>query len=761
MSGMGDNAAFFRPPVDAYPAEYPEDLNSTGLLDYWRVIVNRKYTILGLMILGGILGFLSTLRQPFIYRASTTVEIQTYNENFMGIGQIDPQAPNYSPNQVNIETQLRILQGDALKSRVLERLGRELVPSPPVVFTDKLAALRMKAQELLGRTSQDPLISLRQSLGRAAGTLEIQYINGTRLIEIRCESTSPEVAASFANAMANEYIEQNLEARLKGLQRTSQWFTTQLGQLKEKLAESERELRRATQAGAAPADPQADALATARLMSLQQELSGAQSDRIRKEAQYQLALGSVDDLKSTAFEQFSPALAQYRVKIDEARRSLADLSKTFTPAHYKVQQLEKQLTEYELLAKREREDVLQRLKSDLDGAKAREQALSGAYHKQTRGSGPGAVGPNFDMSLMQREVDINRQLYNMMLQQLTTAGVAAAVPTNNIRIIDPAVPSGYPSNVNEARFTILGSVTGLLFGLALTIIIKNLDRSVTAPGHASSFVQARELGVIPSLRVDRPTLKDRFRDGGISEAISFRKQRDEGGNVELITSSETTSLLADSFRATLASILIPHEMRGHRPKLLVVSSPHLKEGKSTVISNLGIALVEVKRRVLLVDADLRRPRLHDVFKVDNETGLSEIIDDTMPIADYPLEALAKPTGIPNLFLLPSGRSKSAINTLLFSLRCKELFDRLTTEFDMVLIDTPPMLQFSDARILGRLADGVILVFRSGVTDKESAMGACQRLQEDGTNLIGTILNDYLPPTQGTKYYQYKDYYRRT
>ena len=184
------------------------------------------------------------------------------------------------------------------------------------------------------------------------------------------------------------------------------------------------------------------------------------------------------------------------------------------------------------------------------------------------------------------------------------------------------------------------------------------------------------------------------------------------------------------------------------------------EGKTTIISNLGIALAEMSRRVIIVDADMRRPRQHQVFDVANAWGLSDLLQEETLIEDYPKETLARKTDIPNLNLLVSGPMTLSIPSILHSDRMTRLLGRLKREFDFVLIDCPPMIHLADARVVGRFADGVILVIRAGKTSQEAAISAVQRFNEDGTRVLGTILNDWDPRTvANTQRYRYeKTYY---
>ena len=210
-------------------------------------------------------------------------------------------------------------------------------------------------------------------------------------------------------------------------------------------------------------------------------------------------------------------------------------------------------------------------------------------------------------------------------------------------------------------------------------------------------------------------------------------------------------MCAESFRATLTSILFAGG-QGRRPRVLVVTSPNPGEGKTTVISNLAVSLAEINRRVLLIDADLRRPRVHQLFGMPNHFGLTDLLAAPEPIEQIPLKASSLESGVPGLYVLPSGSRTYNISSLLHSPRMGELLERALRVFDTVLIDTPPVKQIADARVLGRLSDGVVLVLRAGQTTRGTARAAADRFAEDGIRVLGTVLNSWDPDTNGSGYY---------
>jgi capsular exopolysaccharide synthesis family protein len=288
----------------------------------------------------------------------------------------------------------------------------------------------------------------------------------------------------------------------------------------------------------------------------------------------------------------------------------------------------------------------------------------------------------------------------------------------------------------------------------LIVIRERGDRTLRKPGDTGNYLKVAELGVVPSVKrawVSRivPTHEP------LSLSIEGNGKHKIDSAVGLATREIDTPALLDAFRATLTSILYASP-KGERPRVVLVSSANPVEGKTTVVSNLAITMAKVNLRVLLIDADLRKPRVHSFFGIDNSEGLSDTLRGGGPLA-------IRQSRIRNLSILPSGPDSDP--NLLYNMGVGDLLGRLRNQFDMILIDTPPMLQMPDARIIARHTDGIVLVVRAQKTTREAALLACRRFIEDGTPLLGVVLNDW-NPRQGSdvysKYYSnYRHYYNKT
>ncbi len=315
------------------------------------------------------------------------------------------------------------------------------------------------------------------------------------------------------------------------------------------------------------------------------------------------------------------------------------------------------------------------------------------------------------------EVEANRRFYEAMLQKANDARMASVVGQSNILLIAPAEPASRPYKPNLQLNLALGTLGGLVLAIGWVLLQEQNTPALHAPGEAGTYLALPELGAIPNdgangkLRVERAVLE------------------------------QASSSLSESFRSTLASIL---SRNGESPHVLVVTSSRPMEGKTTVVSNLGIALAEIGGKVLLIDGDMRRPQLHRIFDQSNGWGLSDLLREGSATNELPRDVPVNKTAVPHLYLLPSGASTDNIFGLLYSGRMSQILSRFREEFDYVLVDAPPCLEFADARNMARYADGLVLVVRANYTGRKTAQAAVHRLDCDGIRVTGVVLNRWDP-----------------
>jgi capsular exopolysaccharide synthesis family protein len=734
------------------------ETGSSGLVDYWKVILRHKATVLLLFLLGGLAGFLYTLPDTPVYRAHATLEVQGLNENFLNMKDLSPTGSGSMDPTGDILTQVKLLESQALRERAVAKLKAQPGPASTATY----AKNRLAAWKKVLRLDPGTPLTWESALSMAAGSLAIRASGTTRIIDVSSDSTDPKVAADFANTLVNEFIEQDLEGRLTTNERTGAWLMQQINDLKIQLEKSEDQLQSYAigvglqMAGSGEGkDGAKENVADAKLRQLQVEMLTAQAERVTAQSKYELISSAPPESLPQVLDD--EGLRDYQAKLAELRRQLVELTTSLTPTNPKVVKIQAQINEVENTLKKERGNVVTRIKNDYEAAERRERLITAEYTTQLK-IVDAQAGKAVHYDILKRDADTNHQIYQSMLQRVKEGSIASAMRASNYRVVDPAKPPGGPYKPNPKQSATMGSLGGLVLGILFVLVRERADRSLQQPGDAAHFLNLPELGVIPS---DRAGTAARLY--GAHSAVSLAAaQSNEAQEVALATFKRRPSLMAESFHDTLTSILFSGQ-NGIQPQVIVMCSPSPSEGKTTVSSNLAAALAEINQKVLLIDADMRRPRLHHIFGVANDEGLSTILKNHAPILGRPRPPIVVETEVPGLCLMPSGPAVSNASNLLYSPRLAELLRAVRSEFDYVLIDTPPMLQLADARIMSQHCDTVILVVRAGKTTRDAARAARQKFQQDGTPILGIVLNDWIPGLNGygydSKYYdRYAKYY---
>jgi polysaccharide biosynthesis transport protein len=728
------------------PQQEPQGYSSFP--DYWQLMVRHRMTLLSFTIAGLFAAILISLIQTPIYRVRTSLEIQ--NTNFMDVKtESGESAGNYTTPETYVETQVKLLQSESLLEHVIDKL--KLHQERP---KSGWQAFAWHVHRLFDWSGTSKLPEKEELIRKIQRNLTVRASGNSRLLEVLYESPDPQLAADFANTLVSQFIELSQEARWKSAQGTAEWLTNHLDQMKAQLEASEARLQDyAVSSGLSPASEK-DSPAVNRLKELQDELSKAQADRISKQAKFEEAKSKpVDSLPELLEDQ---TMRDYREKLTELQRQYAELSATLTPQHYRVQRVQAQINELKSAMQKERSNVLRRIGNEFAAAVRRERLLLDAQDNQEKVvADQSSKAIHYDT--LKRDVDSNRHLYEVMLQRVKEASLATAMRDSNVLVVDRARPPLLPYRPSLPMNAAIGLFSGAFLGFAFMMVRERIDRRICAPGDAQVYLDLPELGVIPLDESATPVpILDRLSLHRSPAPLPARKpvNPSRGDCPELATWKRKPSLLAECARTTLTSILLPSE-DGQAPQVIVFTSPRSGDGKTTVACNLSIAMAEIGRKVLLIEGDLRRPRLHKVFGAPNHSGLSDLLWTDIPLETVPIGHLVQQTDVSGLSLLPGGSCRVTPANLFYSPRMKRLLNRFRKEFDMILIDAPPMIHLADARVLGRFGDGVILVVRAGETTTESALFACHRFEEDGTRVLGTVLNSWNPRT--STHYGYGSY----
>ncbi|MBV9769502.1 MAG: polysaccharide biosynthesis tyrosine autokinase [Bryobacterales bacterium] len=713
-------------------------------------------------VAGAGLGWLIATIRPSIYQARTVLDIRSLNENILNPRDGSPIGTSGSVlPESYIQTEIKILSSDSLRKRALARL--------PAL------------QHPVGTPASDPPSWWRSFFGKfepgsvpmkalaedAARRVKVRAVGNTRIVEVLCDARDGQLAADICNNLAKTYIEYNLESRYQSTKETGDWLQSQLDDVKRRLTKAENDLKDSSKETDFLFDSaSADNPAEDKLRQLQGELSRSEAERINKESDYEVASSRPADTLPMALD--AGPIREYRMRLEDLKRQQAELSATMTPEHYKVRELTMQIAEVQKALDTERDNLISRLKADYETSQRRESVFAGEYNKQAAQvsqHADKAVGYN----MLKREVDSDRKLYETLLQKVDEVGLEAALRTSTISVVDPAAPPAHPYSPSVKANVAIGFFGGSILGLAFALLHLRSDRTLHGPGEAAVHLHLRELGVIPAIRnrrmrmllsrtvtssggIDLSLLKPE--ESGLAERREMSLARNFPSSMALGTWLRIPEL-AEAFFGTMSSLRFATE-RGEQANVIVLTSPDPGEGKTTVATNLAIALSQIGRRVILVDGDLRKPSLDQIFSTSCEGGLAELLEMEESVEQAPLAKFVFHSPIPNLDVLPTKAAREGICTKLHSSRMRVLLERLRREYDNVIIDSPPMLHIADARVLGWLSDGVLLVLRARKTTKDAALAAYDCLFQDGINVLGSVLNDW-NPRKNEKYSSYKSY----
>jgi succinoglycan biosynthesis transport protein ExoP len=729
-----------------YPT--PEPMHETLTAEYVRIFKRYRGVIIGCAVSGMLFALLAGLGSQPLYRTRTSLEIKSLNGDFMDIRSVAPTGDNSAPDSdVNLQTQIKLLESDTLAQDVEKRL----MDSPHPQFVQRQDLLSRMARTLHLPIGQP--IAYTSLIADAANRVKVKPLGLTRLVEITCDSYDARFSALYCNTLTSAFEEEDMQTRSSEATKTSEWLTRQVADVREKAQATQNQLSQAVGNNGLMLSTSPDSVGEDKLRVLQDELVKAEADRMQKEAQTQVASSaSVDSLPSV---QDDPAHRAEALKLADLQAQVAALVPPLTEANPRVIHLRSQIQEVQSQLRADEASSTHRGTNEYAAAKERENMLRAAYQAQVS-TVSSDLQKGAQVSLLRRELDSEQQLYQTLLQRAKEAGFASAMQASTIRIVDIAKLPTVPFSPARKLAGAIGLALGCLFGTGLAFYKERNNKVFRMPGDVERYLHVHEIGVIPAIQRGSRTLSV-IGGGGLSRKLPHTASvAGRETAVELAGWNDRFSIAAEAYRNTTLSILLSNANK--RSRSYVVSSPNAGEGKTTIVSNLGVALSKSKLRVVVVDGDLRRPNLHRAFGMSNGYGLRNILRGELDIERSKTDALVLSTALPNISIIPAGEGSEDSVELLHSSYFSSLLTRLTRDFDVVLIDAPPILHMADARILAKQSDGAILIFRAGATTREQAASARDLIDNDGVRLVGTILNDFDPNRAGQRNY-YSSYYR--
>ena len=722
---------------------FQEDIH---LRDYLRIIRKRQWVIVTFFVIVVVsVTITSFLRSP-VYKATSRILIEKETPNVLSFKEVlalDTSDTDY------YQTQYTILKSRTLAKEVLKELGmmEQVVEDHSQGFS--LRGLLSSTLTLLGL--KKPLSEEAQNRAREQLAIEnfinnvitIEPIKGSRLIDVSAFSKDPEQAAQLSNTLVRAYIRQNLEAKLSASKDAVGWLAEQLEVTEQNVADSEAALLAYKEAHEIISFEDRQNIVMQKVLELNTAVNNAKIKRIDAETQYrqiQEYLASEENtsdaeaikkLESISRVINNPLIQRLKVELSGLEGELSELLKKFRSKHPNVIALRSQINSVRSRITAEIRQIISSIKNEYDLALAQETELAAALEEQKRE----ALDLNqkaIAYSVLEREVESNKRIYSNLLQRTKETSVTEQLETSNIRIIDKATIPNYAIAPRKKLNIFLSMIIGLIVGTGLAFFFEYIDNSIKTPEDIKQYLKIPFLGFIPKVSYEQP---------------SFRKKA--GNPADTIVANNPKSTISEAYRSLRTNVSF--SSIEHGPVILVTSAGPT-EGKSITVANLGITLAQSGTKTLIIDCDLRKPRMHKIFNISgNERGFTEMIAN---LGTDGSRVTVKRTKIPNLDIVPCGKIPPNPSELLSSERTKLLLEALSKKYDKILIDSPPVNVVTDPVILSQIAGGIILIIRAGETGRDVVFRALEQLSDVNAHILGGVLNSVDLEKDSSYYYSY-------
>jgi polysaccharide biosynthesis transport protein len=701
------------------------------LLDYVRALYKRRWaasTVFLLVMTGAVV---YTFTATPLYEARTRLLIEPDDPNILSFTEVVDQAQAESEYY---QTQYNILQSRTLARATLDDL--RLWNGPQFAAEDRAAALRAFVRRLVpyahdagavASDSADQTIARSRAVDRFLDNLIISPVRNSRLVDVRVRLRDPAIAAAIANSIAANYIEQNLAYRFTATRDASDWLAERLAEQRAQVEASELALQRYREQNEAISLEDRENIVVQKLADLNAAVTRAKTERLEKEAMYRQLQAAEHD--APLLDTFPAILGntfiqQQKSELAALQRQHVQLGERLGDRHPEMIKIRSAIQNAQAELQAEIGKVVQAVRTEYRAAVAQEENLTTALNQQ-KGEALAMNRKAIEYSVLEREVDGGRQIYQSLMQRAKETSVAGELKSSNIRVVDRAEVPRRPVSPRLLFSLLLALSGGGLLACGVAFFFEYLDSRIKTPEEIEMHLNLAAIGLIPALGKN-------WRQG------------------EPLISNGVPPNFAEAFRALRTNVLFSAAEKGCR--VIVVTSSAPREGKTIVASNLAIGFAHAGQRVLLMDADLRRSRVHEVFALEQEPGLSNLL-----VGDAKVSDAVRRTDIAGLCVLAGGRVPPNAAELLGSTRFKDFVATLRAQFDWVIIDSPPVMAVTDPNILANLADSVVFVVAAEMTGYKIARRAVEQLERSRATFAGAVLNRVEIDRHA---YYYSQYYRR-
>ncbi len=786
-----------------YPT-YRDGYASEGFqfLDYWKAIRKRLWLVVGIAVLVTTLTAIYMARKPNIYAATSRIQVDLEQAN-PDLVTSDRQRPISNPDPSYFNTQLQLLDSESLLRQVvkehsldtnkdflaavaegngmvrsmLRTIGLASDPKKSSEATEEFAASAnsslISSDEIAEAVRLAPYVDvIRKNMSVEPVRESRATVKDTRLIEIAFRHMNPQLAAFVANSIGQTFVTANQNKRSGTSRKTSDFLQKRITDLQSEIRSGEIELVELKQSAGILKTDGEQTIVLARLGGLNKDLLTAENRRKTAEAEYLSIKDSAESISARAEAESARYITErenaVRAFRNETQKKIADYNaqRAKLLQEYKesapeiveidtqVRSLEDSLTkvvddnnkEVQGLRDRTAKVLVENLRTKYLQALGEENKIRGAYNEQyneAQVQNTGAVR----LKLLEQTIDTNKGFLDNLRKQQSSNDVASEGSDNNISVAGFAIPPENAVSPSRVTTVIAALFLSTLFGMGLALFLEYLDDTIRTTEEIETYLQLPALAAIPTM--------DSIPKRRLLLVGANNDEADDPANSELLISADSRSSLAEAYRQLRTSILL--SSAGHAPKSLLITSSLPSEGKTTTATNTAISLAQTGAKVLIIDADMRRPRLHSVFNIENGDGLSTIL--STELTEKEILAVIKQDEGTKLNLLTSGPIPPNPAELIGSEQMANLLKLLSVHFTHVVVDSPPITSFTDGVLIASMVDGVILVVHAGKSSRQVVRRARQLLQDVGAKIFGVVLNNVNLRSQDN-YYYYQSYYHR-
>lgn len=723
------------------------------LRDYLRVILNRRWTVITVLAIIVVTVAIHAFTATPIYQATTRIVIEKENPNVVSIEEVlavDASGTDY------YQTQYKIIESRTVARAVIKHLNldksKEFFPEPK---DDFISNLKRSISETLKYWKESVVSLLRTQEKESPKTseeykedsslvsdfisrIEVSPIRNSRLVDVKFQAKDPVLSTKIVNILATAYMDQNLETKLSAVQNAVKWLHSRIDEERKKVEKAEQGLQRYKEKHSIVTDFSSDVeqVTAQKLAQLNAQVVEAESKRVEAETRYRqaVALESSPHMLDSIPEVLNNELIRQikTMEVDLYKR-MSEFSKRYGLKHPQMVAIQSELKTLQKRKIQEVDRVVNSLRNEYKVAQARESSLKSAFAKQKKETLE-LNQKGIQYGVLKREAESARHLYEVLIKRFKETTLTEDMRTGNIRVIDRGEVPMTPIKPRKKLNLLLAIIVGLVTGIGLAFFFEYLDNSIKIPEDVKQHLNIPYLGPIPLFEIQS---EGNPRDNEYPELVTFHSPK---------------STASESYRGIRTSVLLSSTEA--EPQIILVSSAGPREGKTITTANLGITMAQAGSKVILLDCDMRRPMMHKIFGATRDRGLSKLLVDKIEA-----EGAIFHTHIPNLDIIPSGPIPPNPSEMLGSARMTAMLDALRKRYTRIIIDSPPATAVTDAIVLSKSVDGVILVIRAADTPREIVKNATAQFKAVGANILGAVLNGVDMSRDKYHYsYHYQYYY---